>query len=89
MHTNTAIQGHPLIGAELTFRPDLPPYDPTLDTEPGVLIAGHGMTLYVLAVFHDWNAVPGLDMLYVRVLETGMTTHFSPREIDPNNPPRA
>jgi hypothetical protein len=78
---NVALDSHPLIGQTFTYRPDLPPYDPEADREPGVLVIGPGMTATVLLAFHDWNGVEGLTMCYVLCNETGMHTHMSPREL--------
>lgn len=77
---NTPIENHPMIGTTLVFGADRPPYDPTADTEPGVLICGNQMEVLVKAVFTNWNGVADLDMFYVLVPETGFHTHFSPRE---------
>jgi hypothetical protein len=78
---NRRIANHPLVGHTLTYRPDLPAYDPDLDREGGVLVLGNGMPVIVKAAFENWNDVPGLDMLYVFVPATGMHTHQSPKEM--------
>ena len=78
---NKAIENHPLIGATFVFRPDLPPYDPARDSEPGTLVVGPGHHVTVLAVFSDWNGVEGLEVYWVQVRETGLRTHLTPREI--------
>lgn len=70
-----------LIGQTFTFRPDLPPYDPAADNDPGVLLIGHGMTATILEAFHDWNGVEGLDIYYVHCNETGQRLHMSPGEL--------
>lgn len=81
MPRNQRIIGHSLEGTTHIFRPDMPPYDPADDTEPGYLIVGHGMWVKVVAVFMDWNGVDGLDMLYVTCDQTGHSTHVTPREL--------
>lgn len=80
-HTNVPIEGHPLLGKRLTFRADLPPYDPATDTEGGTTIVAPGMTVIVRAVFRHWNGVAGLDMLYVGCEETGYSTHVVPADL--------
>lgn len=75
------VEDHPLLGTVQTYRPDLPPYDAAADDEPGVLVVGNGMRVTVLAAFHDWNLVPGLDMLYVHCHETGLSTHVTPSDL--------
>jgi hypothetical protein len=72
---------HPLVGTEQVYRPDLPPYDPAADTEPGVLIVAHGMTVQVKTAYRDWNGVKGLDMFYVYVPATGFGTHVTPLDL--------
>ena len=78
---NVEIPNHPTIGQEFIFRPDLPPSDASKDFATGTVIAGHGHRLTVLAVFENWNGVPGLDMYYVHCHETGHNLHLSPSEI--------
>lgn len=78
---NTPIEYHPLTGTEHTYKPGLPPYDPALDTEPGVLVVGPGMKVTVILAFQNWNDIPGLDMLYVRCHETGYHTHVTPGDL--------
>lgn len=78
---NQSIPGHPLLGTVHVFRADLPPYDPAADREPGTLVIGNGHHAEVLAVFQDWNEVAGLDMLAVRCVETGESTHVTPAEL--------
>ncbi len=78
---NTPIENHPLIGTTHAYRADLPAYDASQDTEGGTLILGNGFLVTVRAVFADWNDVPGLDMLYVEVPETGHSTHVTPSDL--------
>lgn len=78
---NQPIAGHPLLGTCHVFRADLPPYDPTADHEPGTLVIGNGHHAEVLAVFQNWNDVVGLDMLAVRCVETGESTHLTPDDL--------
>lgn len=80
-HINRAIPDHPLVGSVHTFRPDVEPYDPDLDNEGGTLILGNGMPVRIKAVFHDWNGVPGLDMLYVYCMATGYHSHVTPADL--------
>lgn len=80
-HVNVAIDGHPLVGTEHTFRPDQPAYDPDNDREGGRIIIAPGFTVLIRAVFEDWNGCAGLDMLYVFVHATGEHTHVSPSEL--------
>ena len=63
---NLQIANHPLVGTHHVFHPDLEPYDPTADREPGTLVIGNGHHVEVLAVFSDWNDVAGQDMIFVR-----------------------
>ena len=75
---NTPVTDHPMIGATLTLRPDMP--DAThLPVDPGT-VARHGDSLEVREVYHDWNGVEGLTMFYVYVPATGYHTHVSERE---------
>ena len=70
-----------MIGQTYTYRPDLPPYRPEDDTEPGRIIVGNGMDVQIVEAFDDWNDVPGLIVFYVFVPETGEYTHLSDREL--------
>lgn len=78
---NKRIEGHPYLGREAVFQADLPPYDPTKDTEPGVLLVAPGMTVTILSAFRNWNGVAGLDILYARCHETGHSTHVTPDDL--------
>jgi hypothetical protein len=79
---NVPIYNHPLVGSNpRTYRADLPAYDKAADTEGGTLIIGHGMLVGIKAVFQNWNAQPGLDMLYVYCFETGYHTHVTPFDV--------
>nr|WP_296774213.1 hypothetical protein [Rhodococcus sp. (in: high G+C Gram-positive bacteria)] len=78
---NTAINDHPLIGTEHVFRADQPPYDPAEDNEPGHLVIGNGHHVTIRSVFHNWNAVEGLTMFYIRCHETGEHTHVTPDDL--------
>lgn len=78
---NYPISDHPLKGTTHIFKPNDKPYDGDTDTLPGRLIVGAGMTVIVKAVFHNWNDVPGLDMLYVFCTATGMHTHVIPADL--------
>lgn len=84
------IEDHEILGQTRIFRAEQPPYDPTVDTDPGVLVVGNGMSVKVLAAFYNWNGVDGLDMLYVHVPATGLQTHVTPADLGwttPLNPP--
>lgn len=78
---NQAITGHPLVGTEHVYRADLPPYDPSVEPVPGTVVIAAGHYAVILAVFEDWNGVAGLDMLWVRCKETGLTTHVVPADL--------
>lgn len=78
---NQPIENHPLIGSEVVYRPFHEPYDADQDTTPGALVAGNGMTVTILLVFHNWNSVEGLTVFYVYVHATGICTHFSESEL--------
>ncbi|OMB76665.1 hypothetical protein A5741_31980 [Mycolicibacterium conceptionense] len=78
---NQRIEGHSLVGTKHVYCADLPPYDAAADTEPGVIVLGHGHHVEVLAVFKNWNAVTGLDMFAVRCDETGQSTHVTPADL--------
>ncbi len=78
---NTPIENHPLIDTEHVYRADHPAYDKSQDTEGGTLILGNGHSVKIMAVFADWNDVPGLDMLGVHVKETGHFTHVTPADL--------
>ena len=82
-NTNAArrISGHPLVGQVRVYRQDAPPYDAGADTSPGQLIIANGMTVEVCSVFWNWNEVPGLDMAYVYVKDTGEHAHVTPSDI--------
>lgn len=83
------LDGHPILGAELVYRADLPPYDRKADeVAGGVLVIGNGMTVTVLAAFHTWNGVEGLDMLFVACHDTGLRTHVTPRDLGWTEPLR-
>lgn len=79
--SNQRIEGHPLVGTAHVYRADQPPYDPAADTTPGQLVLGNGHHVEILAVFKNWNAVEGLDMLAVHVRETGTQTHVTPADL--------
>lgn len=83
---NTPIPGHPMIGAEVTYRPDCPDatHLPAHD-----YVVRNGDTCTVLAVFHDWNQVSGLTMFRVEVPATGNRTYLSPAECGINDPTAA
>jgi hypothetical protein len=78
---NTPIPNHPIRGNEYTFRPSIAsqPPDPAFVTSNTVIAPG--MTFRVLDVFHDWNDVPGLTMLYGECLQTGYCTHVTPEDV--------
>lgn len=79
---NVSIYNHPLVGSEpRIYRADLPAYDPDEDREGGTLIVANGMPVGIKAVFQNWNAQPGLDMLYVYVFATGQHTHVTPFDV--------
>jgi hypothetical protein len=75
---NTPIPKHPLIGTEHVYKPDMPNTQHLTDPR---YVARCGDHVTVIAVFHDWNDVPGLTILYVHVNETGHSTHFSVGEL--------
>lgn len=84
MKTNAdrRITSHALLGTTQTYRPNEEPYDASKDPDPsGTLILANGMKVHVVAAFYDWNGVKGLDMLYVFVRETGMSTHVTPKDL--------
>ena len=69
---------HACTGSEQVYLPEWEKN--TDDWEPGLIVAA-GMRVVVLAAFRDWNGVPGLDMLYVHVADTGMRTHVIPADL--------
>lgn len=77
---------HPLVGTERVYRANQPPYIPSKDGSGPVTILGNGMTVYVTAAFHDWNGVPGLDMLAVNVNQTQCRTHVTPSDLGWDRP---
>jgi hypothetical protein len=79
--SNQRIEGHPLVGTCHVFHADQPPYDPVKDTGPGTLEIGNGHRAEVLEVFKNWNDVAGLDVLWVRCEQTGLTTHVTPADL--------
>ncbi|MGZ4745682.1 MAG: hypothetical protein ACXVYY_01230 [Oryzihumus sp.] len=86
MNGANRITTHPLLGAQRVYRAHLPAYDPASDDEPGILVVGNGMAVTVVAAFHDWNGVQGLDVLYVRCHETGLSTHVVPTDVGWDQP---
>ena len=75
------IASHPLLGTRRVYRADMPKYDPTKDTDGGTLVLGAGMEVTVCALFHSWNNIRGLEMVYVFCNETKMATHVPPKDL--------
>lgn len=76
--TDSLIKNSPLEGMTFTFEPDMKPvpYDGKTST-----VLCPGMSVNVAAVYHTWNGVLGLDMLYVYVADTGHYTHVTPKQL--------
>ena len=66
------------MGKSFTYRADAEKYTGPIGDD---LIVANGMSVTVLAVFADWNEVEGLEILAVRVPETGHTTHVTPGDL--------
>lgn len=80
-NTDRKVPDHPLIGTTRVYRADDPPYDPAQDADTRNTVLGNGMDVTVVAAFHTWNGVAGLDMLYVYVPFTGRHTHVTPLDL--------
>lgn len=81
---NVPVNNHRLVGsAPRTYRDFAIAYDPDLpeNRRGGTLVIGNGMPVGIKAVFYNWNAVPGLDMLYVYCFATGCHTHVTPFDL--------
>lgn len=78
---NVPVENHSLEGCRFVYRGWETPYDPFTDDEPGTLILGNAMAVEVRKVFHNWNDVPGLTILYVHVPATGYHTHVTPKDL--------
>ena len=75
---NTPIDEHPLIGKSFVYRADGEPYIGEVDSN---LVVANGMCVTVLAAFTNWNDVEGLEILAVKVPDTGYTTHATPSDL--------
>jgi hypothetical protein len=74
-YTNEAEDNHPLEGHTFVFNPDKTPWEgDVLDND---IVIGNGMEYTVVKVFHTWNGVEDLSMMYVFVPETMHYTHIS------------
>lgn len=81
---NKPIENHRWLGRLATYLASHPnQWDGAMT--PGLVVAP-GMQVIVLAAFANWNDVHGLDMLYVRVPITGMTTHITPSDLGWSQP---
>lgn len=79
---NQEIDNHPLVGVDAVYKEH---ETPTPRGGDGRIVVGNGYPVTILAAFENWNAVEGLDMLYVSVPWTGHTTHLTPEDLGLNS----